>query len=1342
MYDTARAALLALTDDELFERVAVKVLRPRYLGLRITGPSGDLNRDAFSRPLFGERDEIVLLVSCEARWTAKLRRDLDEYRPYLAEDRPEKAIFVTNRSTKQTTQLTYKKLAGELGINLEVVDLNELAVDLDSDSLHRVAEYDLGVRPRKPRVLQPVAVFREQQEARLPDFSARIVGRDREMGELRDALAQGQRPKGARVVVIEGPAGVGKSRLAVDGSHAMTTTLVAVPGTAVTVDSLTDVPLDGPSIVVADDAHRSPDLSGLAAMIGDPRFGSVTAVVTVAAGSAAGVLSRWGLDRARTVIIPLAGLASQEIGEIVAGHGFNGEAFKSHVAEVAQGTPWLAHAACLIAAERKIYRWSDTGELLGQLAEQRLRQAGFDSDEHRAAAVALALLTAVSDGGQLAALAGAVTALPQDTSRLDTLLADLVQAGLAAGPPYVISPAASAPVLVAAALDPPARVKTKLRPALKALGRGAVTVPADDAAPSHYSVLDIGPLSHSNGGRSAVIDAGLLAARLSVLAQAGCLREVPGMLGMLQEAVWELLPDEADVVTWLDVLTVAVPVAAAAPKLAGDLRDTLTRNWPPATAASLWNDDPVHQYRLDIETLVKQAITVGQRASHGDVNRAVGWMLECAWLSEPVLKAAGAGFARQAIRSILRTKLRSAAQTWDDIFQQRQQVLDAVLRWGRERSAGPPAELPAADRAARDPSVAVRVQLGAFTPLLSLVTEEHAVSRPGAGTVFIWSNQALPDDARATAILLSAASAVADMLDQLDVQSPGARSALETIVRLPREIRAEAARGLGHGQPLPTYATEAMNQAATQISDAVASHWQLLPLAIRYAAAESAARPGGRPRRPLAELAAEGDLLAAAAVADPALTQLLTILPIAQPRSRVTDLTAARQETDALRGRAKELADTLPTSEAIDLLTVIDYETASSQHFDCLTTFARAVGCGAADPEPVLSRLLEDDFPAAPYVLSGLLETWPQACLTWLPAHISTRHVAHLALRVADELPAEQETVLLDAMTARLAYAHGARSAGTGTGHADGDALDTGDAQASEPESAHAELAVKVADHLGRCRAQPGSKLARLVTLSDTAPDGALPRILAAVDTILSSPPGTQILDGEDNSVLRQELAAILPRVLAAAKGVLGTEMDYDTATAATSLGQAAPAEIARILIDRTLQAALPVIPYPWEGMLLQTPPGEREPLATAYQEGMQPHLGSLPAQTETAALDVLDVLGRGSPRWAALIRGWAAGNPADRARAAIAVRHRWPDPIWRELVPGLLDTGISEHSITSLRQGIIPCNDAVDAVSLAGRLEVLRPLLDDARPVVRQFADETAHDLRILLTVFQSEEN
>ena len=92
--------------------------------------------------------------------------------------------------------------------------------------------------------------------------------------------------------MVEGPAGVGKTRLAIDVAHTTTTTLMAAPGTAVHADSLADVPLDASPIVLADCALRSPDLSGLAALLDDPRFDGMTIILTVAAGSTAKVLSR------------------------------------------------------------------------------------------------------------------------------------------------------------------------------------------------------------------------------------------------------------------------------------------------------------------------------------------------------------------------------------------------------------------------------------------------------------------------------------------------------------------------------------------------------------------------------------------------------------------------------------------------------------------------------------------------------------------------------------------------------------------------------------------------------------------------------------------------------------------------------------------------------------------------------------------------------------------------------------------------------------------------------------------------------------------------------------------
>ena len=79
---------------------------------------------------------------------------------------------------------------------------------------------------------------------------------------------------------MEGPGGIGKTRLVVEAGRAYPI-LVARTGTALSVDELGDVPVDVPSVIVVDDAHLSFDLSGLAAMVGDPRYTGVTVVLTV-----------------------------------------------------------------------------------------------------------------------------------------------------------------------------------------------------------------------------------------------------------------------------------------------------------------------------------------------------------------------------------------------------------------------------------------------------------------------------------------------------------------------------------------------------------------------------------------------------------------------------------------------------------------------------------------------------------------------------------------------------------------------------------------------------------------------------------------------------------------------------------------------------------------------------------------------------------------------------------------------------------------------------------------------------------------------------------------------------
>ena len=135
LYDSPKAALQDLTDDERFERVAVHVLRARHSELRITGPTGDMARDAHGRLLFATGAETVLLASIEKGWTGKLARELATIEAQPPAERPARAVFVTNRSTRQTDQQRYRERAAVLGVDLDMFDLNELAFELATPAL-------------------------------------------------------------------------------------------------------------------------------------------------------------------------------------------------------------------------------------------------------------------------------------------------------------------------------------------------------------------------------------------------------------------------------------------------------------------------------------------------------------------------------------------------------------------------------------------------------------------------------------------------------------------------------------------------------------------------------------------------------------------------------------------------------------------------------------------------------------------------------------------------------------------------------------------------------------------------------------------------------------------------------------------------------------------------------------------------------------------------------------------------------------------------------------------------------------------------------------------------------
>lgn len=1381
MYDTPRAALVELTDDTLFERVAVQVLRLRFPELRLTGPSGDLGRDAFGRRLFGARDEIVLMASCEERWTSKLARELKDYEAVAPRKRPKKAIFVTTRSTRSRDQERYKILARDsYGIALEVVDLNELDLELRSDALHHVAEFDLGVRPRVPRTLQPPAAFLETLARSIPGITAPLVGRSSEGGALRAALD----PTVAgspRVVVVEGPGGVGKTRLAVEIAHATSTTLVARSATALPPGVFADVPLDDPSIVLVDDAHNARDLSGVASMVGDPRFTRVRVVLTIRTGLTDTVLRDAGLADEPCVVVRVECLDREEIARIVSDAGIQDESFQHDVVELAQGSPLIAHAACEAAITRGRFGWHDASDLLRHRIADRLLPVGAEHDHHRATAVALALLTTAERGEDIARLAGAITGLPAQPHLLDTALSNLADAGLVDGPPYSLRPDAIAPVIVADALDPSARVRIDVQRVLTALGRISTWSSAGEDEKHGTGLLGVGPLRSGPRALTGGIDGSRLAARLAILVQAAVDRDDRTTLAMVSRAVLELLPSRPDHDNWEVVLKIAQRVAPGDLRLLDELRERLIRHWPPAPTVDIWGEpDAARRYRFGTERLCQAAASVGQSVGVRDPASATHWLLDVAWLIEPVLAGRGLDTVLRPIDTLVGAGPDVHRTSVDAIFEQRAGVLDEIARWSADRAVAAPVGLAQHEVTARGPAVTARVVLRAVRALLTPAIETARFGSASAADVVVIQNGVLPDDPRLGAILDAAVALVARLLEVPGVQEDG-RDILRTIVRLPWELRAIGARGLPRQDgPLPPYATTALDRAANTIATAIANAWDTLPLAVRRSAADAVVHPTDNRPATLTELAALGDPIAAVAQADPELSALLIVQPISE---RIGSLASGGQDWAALeeqhRERAEELAQQLSLGEAITLLEQIDEQDAVAHGLGAATAFAVAAGRRAdvEQTERALERLGEAPLPSETALLKGLLDAHPKTVIAWLTADVKddwSPRQAQLALAVADDLPPEVEVLILDAVTAAATDVSSASSPRTGltagildlAGHVARSAMSSAPvrrlplprvlggavrdvarrvdprqllagrrthvADDSRPALTWSEVTRQLTYHLARCRRTEEERLRRLSDLGLHGHATVVPDALAMVAHVLDHHGGSRrnVQSTPDESLL-SPLVQVAARRLDLSDQFPGDFAD-ESAYGAAALAANAPTLMGDMLAARLLASShnpRRVVPLGWETPFHELSADQRGQLAIAFQtriDAARSTNGALDELVEHEAITALTALGAGSDEWADLARRWAGGSAHDRARAAALLKDSWRQPVWAELVPKLIAAGLDRAATDALLYGIEPHSFGPDLEDRAMlRLDVLEPLLTHKRANVRAFAIE-----------------
>lgn len=1031
-----------------------------------------------------------------------------------------------------------------------------------------------------------------------------------------------------------------------------------------------------------------------------------------------------GLDHVEPTTITLSPLGRSEISAIVTAHGITDEAFHLHVIDIAVGNPLIAHTACEIAAQQGTYSWQDTTSVLRNLFKIRLSHIRADVHEHRVVAVALAVLAKVQNSDQIAALVGAVHGIPRDPHRLHEILMDLADAGIVDGPPFTLRPDALGPVIVADALADDRRVNVDLRRMLRLLGRDASWGAGAGEESDNLGLLGISRRSRGADGDPAGVHTTVLASQLGVLAQAAHLTGRDADLRMLSDAVLGLLSEQPDTTTWLDVLVLADAIGPYRAPLLGELRDELVRRWPPLPSENLWMEDPVAFYRLEVKRLLEQAAYLAQRVGRIDQRRAVNWIMECAWLAYPVISSVGLDSLRQAITSLISANLHTSDRTWDVVFGRRNEVLRSVLQWGKDHFAEFPTALGESERAARGRAETAHVVLAAVRPFLNVVLETHVVRTSQDPDICLIGQHVLPDDCRTVGQLDSAVAAVQQILDKINPALPEAQPVLREIAMLPRELRVESARGLIGTGSMPTYGVDALHSAADALAKAIAERWATLPLGVRHTAPDAAVRPAGKRPTTLAVLAKAGDSVAVAAVKDAELARMLVVSPISEDLDRI-----ARGGSDAAsleyqqRQEAEELGKQLSFEEAIELLESLDGPPSGLFGPGCLEAFAAAVGC-RAQTAAVLTRLTAGPLVGECALLAGLFQSEPAAVVAWVLDNITMPRIAVLGLTITGMLPEDQETTILDAIATVLITASASPTSSDGP----------------DPLLAASTELTAVADALARHlagsrRRSLTDRLERLAALGETVPAAAFPRVLSAVGQVLR-PIRTQHAVAVDHPDIRRRLVAVLGRALAATDHDMLSDVQYDTAMGGLALAVAAPAEVGELLITRTLVDLPQVIPMEWHRLLADMDPADRTPVAEAFRVHIEQQraAGTLTSRSEDTAHRLLTQLGGGTEQWIALVRELATGGPADRTRAAHIVRFSWRHPVWTEVVPDLLDAGLDEHTTNQLHEGLLMDNVdyALDDTTQAG-LDTLKPLLNDSRAAVREFADEATRRLNSL---------
>jgi hypothetical protein len=988
-------ALREVTDATAFERASFYVLRQDYPSLELTAPTADGGKDLKVAPLGSAREDVRVMVSLQKSWHLKLDQELRKIRALPRSERPSTALFVTNQAASDAAVKTRQKAARRLGVDLAVTGRTHLAARLEDPSLRWVAEVELDVEPVRPRSLLSAAAFCDAAARLTPGFDAELVGREDTIEELR-RLLQVQEERAARIIVLEGVGGVGKTRLAVHTASEGFVTAVLPAGVRLPASEVRDVPPGVPAVIVVDDAHRAADLSGIRTLLADPRFEDTKIVLTSRPGLTERALAESGLSDFTAERIEVGLLPRDAMASLVEGWGITDDRFATAVIEVARGVPLLAHAMCETALERGKFDATDMVEVLDSRLVSRLEAHGVSA---RAVGVALSLgseATISTDGHEqsspgsgvesVARFASAVSSMPDpgDVAQTLELLADVGLAQVTLSEPvpgdrtftYSIKPDLLGVSLVASALGAERGARIQLSELLVLVGfprRGAGAAGAAGGA---------GGTNGSYGGQTVLgrLDSTLARHQVNLLAEAAAIADRSDIAQRLAAEIIRLVPDDPTIRDLRVVVDLASAVVGTVPALVSELHSVLSRHWPPKGTGehSLWLDSPTSVDEYEYKALGNAVFNIVQRHGARSTKAATRLGLSAAvlfepWIGRPAGQAGRDSLLSRAIRAVVLPRPHESVAT---SLERRSAVIGEVQAWVDAQLASAAAELGAAGPAsgsARDSVLTAAAS--ALVETLNPVVELGAVGSPASADVFVMSAGRLPVTAEVIEVLGRAGAALAGLVAHLelvddDEPEADARAVARAFIDVPHELWAIGRRGLPRGSgPLPRRLAKALTDQGRAVEEAFAARWDDMPLWARYEITRSV--DSVRPARSLARRARDGSPVAAAALGDHDLGDLMVVAPLRRPTSEELKAPSARSRTRR-RAQVRQVLISGGTSHALSLLRTAQVLNRSWQDVDpCVELIDDLADAVTTSAEAL--EVLEDLMSGPPAVAGGRL---------------------------------------------------------------------------------------------------------------------------------------------------------------------------------------------------------------------------------------------------------------------------------------------------------------------------------------------------------------------------------